>query len=36
MCGAPEMTAFAFMSDKINIFVLADQMEEKGIQDYTL
>ncbi len=26
------MTAFAFKSDKINIFVLADQVEKKGIQ----
>lgn len=30
MCGSPNMTAFAFTSEKINVFALADLMEEKG------
>ena len=29
------MTAFAFTSDKINIFAIADQMEQKGKIDIT-
>lgn len=31
MCGSPNMTAFAFTSEKINVFALADLMEEKGM-----
>ena len=30
VCGSPDMTAFAFTSETLNIYAIADQMENKG------